>query len=159
MSLLRFKKDDPDYRFLSNYYPCSFVLDGIYYLNAEAAFQAQKVPPEERRQFACLMPNEAKRLGRRVQLPPNWDKVRDEAMRRVLYAKFSQNEEFKQRLLETGSQHIIEDTTGWHDNYWGDCQCPKCRDTRGQNKLGLMLEETRTTLQIKGESYEQTECY
>lgn len=55
MNLLRFKKDDPTYGFLSNYYPCSFVLDGIYYLNAEAAFQAEKVPPEERRQFACLM--------------------------------------------------------------------------------------------------------
>lgn len=85
MNLLRFKKDDPTYWFLSNYYPCSFVLDGIYYLNAEAAFQAQKVPLEERRQFACLMPNEAKKLGRRVQLSPDWDEVRDEAMRRVLY--------------------------------------------------------------------------
>lgn len=146
MNLLRFKKGDPTYGFLSNYYPCSFVLDGIYYLNAEAAFQAQKVPPEERRQFACLMPNEAKRLGRRVQLSPDWDKVRDEAMRRVLYAKFNQNEEFKQRLLATGDRHIIEDTTGWHDNYWGDCQCPRCKGVHGQNKLGMMLEEIRTKL-------------
>ena len=73
MNLLRFKKGDPTYGFLSNYYPCSFVLDGIYYLNAEAAFQAQKVPLEERRQFACLMPNEAKKLGRRVQLSPDWE--------------------------------------------------------------------------------------
>lgn len=146
MNLLRFKKDDPTYGFLSNYYPCSFVLDGIYYLNAEAAFQAQKVPPEERRQFACLMPNEAKRLGRRVQLSPDWDEVRDEAMRRVLYSKFNQNEEFKQRLLATGDRHIIEDTTGWHDNYWGDCQCPRCKGVHGQNKLGMMLEEIRTKL-------------
>lgn len=129
MNLLRFKKGDPTYGFLSNYYPCSFVLDGIYYLNAEAAFQAQKVPLEERRQFACLMPNEAKKLGRRV-----------------LYAKFSQNEEFKQRLLATGDRHIIEDTTGWHDNYWGDCQCPRCKGVHGQNKLGMMLEEIRTKL-------------
>lgn len=68
MNLLRFKKDDPTYGFLSNYYPCSFVLDGIYYLNAEAAFQAQKVPPEERRQFACLMPNRASERLFRVRL-------------------------------------------------------------------------------------------
>lgn len=86
------------------------------------------------------------KLGRRVQLSPDWDEVRDEAMRRVLYAKFSQNEEFKQRLLATGDRHIIEDTTGWHDNYWGDCQCPRCKGVHGQNKLGMMLEEIRTKL-------------
>lgn len=71
---------------------------------------------------------------------------RSRLMRRVLYAKFSQNEEFKQRLLATGDRHIIEDTTGWHDNYWGDCQCPRCKGVHGQNKLGMMLEEIRTKL-------------
>ena len=31
-----------EYRFLSNFYQCDFVFEGLTYHNAEAAFQAQK---------------------------------------------------------------------------------------------------------------------
>ena len=56
------------------------------------------------------------------------------------------NEDLKQRLLETGTQPIEEDTTSWHDNYWGNCHCPKCRNIPGQNRLGIILMETRDKL-------------
>ena len=54
--------------------------------------------------------------------------------------------DLKQRLLETGTQPIEEDTTSWHDNYWGNCHCPKCRNIPGQNRLGIILMETRDKL-------------
>lgn len=70
-------------------------------------------------------------------------------MRRVVMAKFEQNKDLKQRLLETGTQPIEEDTTSWHDNYWGNCHCPKCRNIPGQNRLGIILMETRDKLKNK----------
>lgn len=93
-----------------------------------------------------MPPASAKRFGRNVAIPTNWDKTRDDVMRRVVMAKFEQNEDLKQRLLETGTQLIEEDTTSWHDNYWGNCHCPKCQNIPGQNRLGTILMETRDKL-------------
>lgn len=109
-------------------------------------FRVTKVPLEERRQFADMPPASAKRFGRNVAIPANWDEARDDVMRRVVMAKFEQNKDLKQRLLETGTQPIEEDTTSWHDNYWGNCHCPKCRNIPGQNRLGIILMETRDKL-------------
>lgn len=109
-------------------------------------FKSHKVPLEERRQFADMPPASAKRFGRNVAIPTNWDKTRDDVMRRVVMAKFEQNEDLKQRLLETGTLPIEEDTTSWHDNYWGNCHCPKCQNIPGQNRLETILMETRDKL-------------
>lgn len=144
--MIRVKKENHRSWFMSNYYPCEFVMNGIRYKNAEAAFQSHKVPLEERRQFAGMPPASAKRFGRNVAIPANWDEARDDVMRHVVMAKFEQNEDLKQRLLETGTQPIEEDTTSWHDNYWGNCHCPKCRNIPGQNRLGTILMETRDKL-------------
>ena len=144
--MIRVKKENHRSWFMSNYYPCEFVMNGIRYKNAEAAFQSHKAPLEERRQFADMPPASAKRFGRNVAIPANWDEARDDVMRRVVMAKFEQNEDLKQRLLETGTQPIEEDTTSWHDNYWGNCHCPKCQNIPGQNRLGIILMETRDKL-------------
>ena len=34
----------------------------------------------------------------------------------------------------------------WHDNYWGNCLCPKCKEIEGQNQLGKILMKVRSTL-------------
>lgn len=144
--MIRVKKENHRSWFMSNYYPCEFVMNGIRYKNAEAAFQSHKVPLEERKQFSDMPPATAKHFGRHVAFPANWDETRDDVMRRVVMAKFEQNKDLKQRLLETGTQPIEEDTTSWHDNYWGNCHCPKCRNIPGQNRLGIILMETRDKL-------------
>lgn len=107
--MIRFRKDTPRYWFMSNYYSCEFVMNGIRYKNAEAAFQSHKVPLEERKQFSDMPPATAKHFGRHVAFPANWDETRDDVMRRVVMAKFEQNKDLKQRLLETGTQPIEED--------------------------------------------------
>lgn len=85
--MIRVKKENHRSWFMSNYYPCEFVMNGIRYKNAEAAFQSHKVPLEERRQFADMPPASAKRFGRNVAIPANWDEARDDVMRRVVMAK------------------------------------------------------------------------
>lgn len=62
--MIRFRKDTPRYWFMSNYYSCEFVMNGIRYKNAEAAFQSHKVPLEERKQFSDI-PSEQSLLLRR----------------------------------------------------------------------------------------------
>lgn len=47
--MIRVKKENHRSWFMSNYYPCEFVMNGIRYKNAEAAFQSHKVPLEERK--------------------------------------------------------------------------------------------------------------
>lgn len=86
--MIRFRKDTPRYWFMSNYYSCEFVMNGIRYKNAEAAFQSHKVPLEERKQFSDMPPATAKHFGRHVAFPANWDETRDDVMRRVVMAKF-----------------------------------------------------------------------
>ena len=61
----------------------------------------------------------------------------------VCYAKFTQNEDLKDILLSTGNEELCENTTGWHDNIWGNCECPKCKDIIGKNLLGKALMEVR----------------
>jgi len=127
----------------SNYYnaPCRYK--GLYYQNAEAAFQSAKtLDEEERRKFTTLSPGAARRLGRKTLLRDDWEAVKYSVMMEVLRSKF-QDTELWSLLIETGADIIVENTTGWHDNVWGNCECPKCADEEGRNLLGKALMELR----------------
>lgn len=83
------------------------------FLNSEAAYQAMKtVKPEERQRFVNLTGKEAKKLGGKITMRSNWDKIKYMIMVDVCYAKFSQNPELKQILVSTGDEVLIEDITG-----------------------------------------------
>lgn len=66
-------------------------------------------------------------------------------MRQLLELKFNQPE-FREKLLLTQDEDLIEGNW-WHDNIWGDCSCPKCKDIPGKNRLGILLMEIRSQLQ------------
>lgn len=79
--------------FLSNFYPAPVKYGGLLYQNNEAAFQAQKCLTENEKQaFTQLDPSKAKRMGRQVQLRPDWEKVKIGLMEEIVRAKFTQNE-------------------------------------------------------------------
>lgn len=59
-----------------------------------------------------------------------------------LRAKFTQNEDIRQKLLETGDRKLIEHTD--RDKYWGDGG-----NGEGLNKLGILLMKLRTELKEK----------
>lgn len=151
--MIRFSKTNRKYGCFSNFYPCSVNYANMEFLNSEAAYQAMKtVKPEERQMFVNLTGKEAKKLGGKITMRPNWDKIKYMIMVDVCYAKFSQNPELKQILLSTGDEVLIEDTTGWHDNIWGNCSCERCRNITGQNLLGKALMKVRMMLRDEVEA-------
>ena len=138
-----------EYSFLSNFYKVNFEFDGRLFHNSEAAFQAAKTfSGSERDLIAEMTPNEAKKMGRSVTLRRDWEEIKDLVMFNVCFAKFSQNPSLMRRLLDTGTEELIEGNT-WHDNYWGDCKCPKCADKEGRNQLGKTLMQLREYFTLK----------
>ena len=137
---------DGEYAFLSNFYECDVTYNGLTYKNSEAAFHAQKtLNEEERKQFITLDTSASKKLGRKITLRNDWESVKTRIMYEICYAKFSQNEDLKAKLLATGDEYL-EEGTYWHDNTWGNCYCEKCKDIHGENRLGAILMEIREEL-------------
>ena len=134
-----------DYYFMSNFYPFKLIYNGIEYQNTEAAFQAQKCKYlPERNQFSKLNPSEAKRLGRRVELRPDWEQVKDSIMYNIVLTKFSSDEYLAYKLLKTGEEVLMEGNT-WKDTYWG----VDLDTMQGKNKLGLILMKVRDVLRAR----------
>lgn len=134
-----------DYYFMSNFYPFKLIYNGIEYQNTEAAFQAQKCKYlPERNQFSKLSPSEAKRLGRRIELRPDWEQVKDGIMFDIVLTKFSSDEYLAYKLLETGEEVLMEGNT-WNDTYWG----VDLDTMEGKNKLGLILMKVRDVLRAR----------
>ncbi len=129
--------------FLSNMYEVPVTYDGITYRNSEAAFQAQKCAnKEDRFKFANLSGTQAKALGNRVRLRNGWDSIKEDVMKQVIHAKFS-NPEMRKMLEDTGSAELIEGNT-WGDQFWG------VSDGIGQNVLGKILMEERGIKPVSG---------
>ena len=101
--------------------------------------------PEDRQKFSLLLPAEAKRFGKKVLLRPDWETYKFGVMREVIRAKFEQNPDLAQKLLDTDPQHLIEGNH-WHDNIYGICYCNKCQGIKGKNVLGKILMEERAYL-------------
>lgn len=135
------------YRFLSNFYPSPVRYLYIKYPTAEHAYQAQKTENLTLRKKISLVktPGEAKRLGRQLQLRPDWNHVKLNTMYEIVYIKFSSWSGIRQKLLETDSDFLVE-RNNWHDNFWGSCRCDKCFKIIGQNKLGYILMDIRKKL-------------
>lgn len=129
--------------FLSNYYPAQIQYKGVTFKNNEAAFQSMKCP-ERIWEFCRLEPNEAKRLGRKVKLRDDWEYIKDDVMYEICMAKFSQNQDLSNRLINTGNAELFEGNT-WGDTIWGVC------DGKGENRLGKILMRIRERLQISNE--------
>jgi ribA/ribD-fused uncharacterized protein len=136
------------YFFLSNFYNIHLMYEDIVYCSTEAAFQAAKtLDRTKREEIARMSPSDAKKAGRRLDLRPDWEEVKDKVMYDVCRAKFTMNDSLhlKERLLATRDEELVEGNT-WHDNYWGNCTCEKCKDIPGRNQLGKTLMKLREDL-------------
>lgn len=129
------------YGFLSNFHEHPVKMDDGVYPNAEAAFQSRKSEDSEYRAKlrAVSFARDAKALGRRVDLRPDWDSIKDDAMRETVRAKFA-DDSLARMLLETGGCVLIEGNRHG-DAYWG---VPF--GSKGRNRLGEILMEVREEL-------------
>lgn len=145
--MIKFSRTNTKYGCFSNFFVCPVEYEGITYPNSECAWQSLKTFDEEtRKKFATYTAAGAKKMGRKLPLRADWEEVKYPLMVEVCYAKFSQNEDLKEILLSTGDQILVENTTAWHDNVWGNCECKKCQDKVGKNLLGKVLMEIRGQL-------------
>lgn len=128
-----------NYDFLSNFYPCQIEYEGLFYQNAESAFQAQKcIIQEEKLVFCNLSASKAKRMGRQVKLRLDWETVKVSIMEEIVRAKFVQNPYLMKKLLDTGELLLIEGNT-WKDTFWG----MDINSGEGENHLGKILMNVR----------------
>ena len=130
-----------EYKFLSNFYQCVVSLDCDTYPSVEHAYQAAKtLDPEERRVIRTTpQSNLAKKLGQYIAIRPDWEDVKLWIMSDLVWQKFSNNKELKDKLLATDSVELIEGNW-WNDTYWGICKGV------GQNNLGKILMAVRYEL-------------
>jgi ribA/ribD-fused uncharacterized protein len=146
--VINFYSTKDEYGCFSNFAAYPFRINNKVWKTSEHYFQAQKFAGTEHEEELRLVasPMVVARMGRSRQRPlrEDWEIAKDDIMRQALRAKFTQNEELKKILLETGDAELVEHTR--NDNYWGDGG-----DGTGKNMLGKLLMELREELKKENE--------
>lgn len=141
----------------SQWYPCKFEVDGKTYNCAEQYMMHQKavlMDDMERAEIIMALdePREMKQQGRYVENFDKkiWDKCCQDVVEKGNMAKFSQNEELKERLLRTFPRTLVEASP--MDRIWGiglakeDHRAWNKQTWRGRNLLGEVLTRVRDNL-------------
>ena len=155
-----FFSKEPENKELSNFYETEFELDGVKYTSAEHAYQGIKAKTfGDDEAFEKILKaksaQSAKAAGKKVKeyKEETWKEKKDEVMKTVLRAKFTQNLDLRKKLLDTEDKRLANADS--RDKYWGigtSANTTMAKDPKkwkGENKLGAMLEELRA--QIKAE--------
>lgn len=142
---------------LSQWWKCSFEVEGVKYCCAEQFMMAQKASLfGDDEMLSAIMqtsnPKEMKAYGRAVRNfdKEKWEEVCYEIVKKGNLAKFSQNPELWEFLKGTRARILVEASP--RDRIWGigmgktnpDAECPI--KWRGTNLLGFALTETRDLL-------------
>lgn len=133
--------------FLSNFYPCPIIYNGKEYKSVEHGYQASKADNEPEHEWVRNMdsPGKARKNGQFVHMRKDWESVKENIMSDLVRIKFFSNPELAEKLLDTKYYDLVE-SNFWHDNFFGNCTCIKCRNIEGQNKLGIILMRVRDEL-------------
>jgi ribA/ribD-fused uncharacterized protein len=146
MTLRFYAHTDEPYGCFSNFSHHPFTLDGALWPTSEHYFQAQKFAGSEWAEAIRLASNpmKAKRMGgsRKHPLRKDWERVKEDVMRRALEAKFTQHAGARDVLLSTGEVTLVEAAP--RDSYWG-CGAKGT----GKNRLGVLLMELRLRLKAQ----------
>ena len=139
--------------FLSNFFKCTVNYEGYSFKSVEQGYQALMAKKCNRQDiFTAIMgtdsPSVAKEKTKKMVRTPEWEDIKIDVMRDLLFCKFRQNKNLYFKLLNTRPHALYECTL---DNYWGT----GCRlgsessvdgDWCGQNKLGSLIMHVRDIL-------------
>lgn len=157
MSIICFHNPDEINGYFSNWYLSDFTCEGIQFSSMEQYMMYKKA--ETFKDYAIMSDilktddvAKIKRLGRQVRGYNDtiWSGIRQVVIYNGLMAKFSQNDELKERLLETGDSILAECAV--KDRIWGiglsmhDAERFDMTKWRGQNLLGFTLVLVRKAL-------------
>ena len=157
MNIICFHNPDEENGYLSNWYPSQFIVNEIQFFSMEQYMMYKKA--------VCFKDNDIaegilgstdvikiKALGRMVKNYNDsyWSGIRQIVVYEGLLAKFTQNEELKRRLIETGDNVLAECAV--RDRIWGiglsmqDSRRFEPDQWRGRNLLGYTLMMVRESL-------------
>jgi len=142
---------------LSNHFLAEFKYEGITFNSSEQALMHQKAIQFGDKKAAEEIlnsddPRDQKKLGHNIRnyKEKDWKAKRDEVMKSILLAKFTQVDGARFHLLSTESRTSCESNP--KDDYWGtgiplhDANALDKDKWKGANKLGQYLEELRSKL-------------
>lgn len=130
-----------EHRFLSNFWPAKITYNETSWDTSEAAYQAMKsTDPEVHAHIASMRhAGQIKRLGKMLNIRPDWEFIKVQVMTDITFAKYDQNLDLKQLLLSTGFSKI-EEGNDWGDVIWG---VSPPGSGIGKNYLGVVLMKVR----------------
>ena len=160
-----FISDSPTYNWMSNFFPCEFTDDEEeeykFFKSTEQFFMFRKTRDFGAKNISndIMKTSNSKKikdLGRQPIKdfnPKKWEEDKIGVMARGLSLKFNQNEELKQKLIDTSPKNLYEANN--FDKDWGigfDVKTAVMKELYsddkdfGKNFLGKMLEELRNDL-------------
>lgn len=142
---IEFYSTNGKYGCFSNFSRHPVTINGIKWQTSEHYFQSRKFLDQKNQMdvYNATSPSIAAKIGRDRNRPlrSDWEKVKDDIMLEALRAKFTQNPDIGNILLQTGNSILVEDTRSSGDSYWG---CGS--NGNGKNMLGLLLMQLRDEL-------------
>lgn len=157
MQIICFHNPYEENGYLSNWYPVQFSVNGIDFSSMEQFMMYRKAQCFQDKNIADKILQtedvaQIKKLGREVKgYDENfWNGVRQIVVYEGLLAKFSQNHDLKEKLIETDNAILVECAV--KDQIWGIGLSMKDENRynrskwRGQNLLGYALMMVRDQL-------------
>lgn len=155
--IICFHNPDEENAYLSNWYLSAFEVDGMRFSSMEQYMMYQKAMTFHDETVADKIMRESdfakiKQYGREVSSYDDvvWNGIRQIVVYRGLLAKFSQNEELKQKLKKTGDAILAECAV--NDRVWAtgismkDERRFEMDKWKGENLLGFALMQVRQVL-------------
>jgi ribA/ribD-fused uncharacterized protein len=144
-------------KYPSQWYIAPFIIDDKTYNCCEKYMMAEKArffndADAEKLIMLSDDPKEHKSLGRNVKNfdADKWNEVVDYIVYKANFAKFTQNPDLKQKLLNSGGKIYVECSP--YDKIWGngmnitETLNTPIENWKGTNRLGLAIMKVRNTL-------------
>ena len=128
---------------MRNDFKASVKLEGMVYPSVEHAFQAAKTVDSLLRESIANASDgrSAKQIGQSFDISEDWDEERVRVMEFLIRQKFSEHEDLREKLLNTGDQLIR--MVNRRDRFWGMIYNADEGEFIGDNTLGEIIMKVR----------------